>query len=97
MTLPVRLLDDAVADLYDIQEWGAGVFGATHAVTFAERLLERLALIGTQPGMGRTGRISGTREWPLDGTPFLVIYRELPGSVDVLRILHGAQQWPDDG
>ena len=96
MTRPVRLLDDAVADLHQIQEWGAGIFGAAHAVDFAERLLERLALLGTQPGMGRVGRVPETREWPLDGTPFLVIYRERPDSVEVLRVLHGARRWPPE-
>lgn len=94
MTLPVRLLDDAVLDLAGIQEWGAERFGAVHAVAFAERLLDRLALIGTQPGMGRVGRVADTREWPLDGTPFLVVYRRQPESVDVLRILPGARRWP---
>lgn len=95
MTRPVRLLDDAVTDLDGIQAWGVQMFGAMHALAFAERLLERLALIETQPGMGRAGRVPETREWPLDGTPFLVVYRERQDSVDVLRILHGARQWPE--
>jgi toxin ParE1/3/4 len=94
MSLPVRLLDDALADLDDIQTWGAEEFGPAHAIAFGESLLDRLALLSAHPRIGRVGRVDGTREWPLLGTPFIVVYREPGQSVDVLRILHGARQWP---
>ena len=47
--------------------------------------------------MGRPGRVKGTRELVVSGTPFLVVYRVQPDSVFILRLLHGAQRWPDRG
>ena len=45
------------------------------------------------PNRGRTGRVEGTRELVLTG-PFLAVYEVGEEEVRVLRILHGARQWP---
>lgn len=45
--------------------------------------------------IGRAGRKKGTREWVINGTPFIVVYRiktQLK-RIEIIRILHGAQQW----
>lgn len=63
-------------------EIGATIFRAV------ENLLEF-------PQMGRLGRVRGIRELVVSGTPFLVVYRLQPDSVYILRLLHGAQNWPD--
>ena len=49
-----------------------------------------------QPEMGRPGRVDGTRELVIGRTPFMVIYRIKPRAkrIELLRLLHGAQQWP---
>jgi len=48
------------------------------------------------PELGRPGRIDGTRELVLSGTPFIVVYRSRPQSsrIEILHFLHGAQQRP---
>jgi plasmid stabilization system protein ParE len=46
--------------------------------------------------MGRPGRIEGTRELVISRTPYIAAYRIAGDNVRVLRVLHGAQQWPDD-
>lgn len=46
------------------------------------------------PAMGRAGRKQGTRELVIPHTPFIVVYREQQGRLEILRVLHGAQQWP---
>lgn len=58
-----------------------------------ERQSERLAAF---PLMGREGRVEGTRELVITGTPFILVYRVPPGGgqVQILRLLHGAQRWP---
>ena len=45
---------------------------------------------------GRQGRLKNTRELVIDGVPFIVIYREniSTNCIEVLRVLHDAQQWP---
>jgi len=49
-----------------------------------------------QPGLGRPGRVKGTRELVISRTPFIIVYRVRPKAkrVELLQLLHGAQQWP---
>jgi toxin ParE1/3/4 len=46
------------------------------------------------PEIGRLGRLAGTRELVINRTPFIAIYRTRPDSIQILRLLHGAQLWP---
>jgi toxin ParE1/3/4 len=46
------------------------------------------------PRVGRLGRVHGTRELVVGGTPYLIIYRVESDAVVILRLLHGAQRWP---
>jgi plasmid stabilization system protein ParE len=46
--------------------------------------------------MGRPGRIEGTRELVISRTPYIAAYRIVGNTVRILRVLHGAQQWPDE-
>ncbi|MEI8119137.1 MAG: type II toxin-antitoxin system RelE/ParE family toxin [Methylophilaceae bacterium] len=46
------------------------------------------------PKLGRPGRVKGTRELVVSRTPFIVVYRIKGEMVQILRVLHGAQQWP---
>jgi len=46
------------------------------------------------PQLGRADRVKGTRELVIPRTQFIAIYRVAGDAVQILRILHGAQQWP---
>jgi addiction module RelE/StbE family toxin len=46
------------------------------------------------PNMGRQGRVENTRELVVVGTPFIVAYVVMPDRVKLLRVLHGARDWP---
>jgi toxin ParE1/3/4 len=46
------------------------------------------------PRRGRLGRIEGTRELVFSGLPYIVVYRIEAQIVEVVRIYHGAQDWP---
>jgi addiction module RelE/StbE family toxin len=48
------------------------------------------------PESGRPGRVAGTRELVVPHTPFIAAYIVAAERVRILRILHGAQVWPDD-
>lgn len=63
------------------------------AVTVDNRIEEQVERLLHFPKMGRTGRIEGTRELVIQHTPYIVAYRVK--SYRVLRILHGAQRWPE--
>ncbi len=45
--------------------------------------------------MGRPGRVKGTRELVVGNTPYVIAYRVEPDAVVILRLLHGAQKWPN--
>jgi len=53
-------------------------------------------ILPDHPRAGRQGRLKNTRELVIDGVPFIVIYREniSTNCIEVLRVLHDAQQWP---
>lgn len=53
----------------------------------------QLRHLTTYPHAGRPGRVEGTRELIVARTPFIVIYT-VGDAVELLRLLHGAQQWP---
>ncbi len=46
------------------------------------------------PALGRPGRISGTRELVVSGTPYIVPYRMHGDVVQLIRVLHAARKWP---
>lgn len=48
------------------------------------------------PEMGRPGRIKTTCELVIGRTLFIVAYRIKDDRIEILRVLHGAQQWPNN-
>jgi len=50
--------------------------------------------LSTFPERGRTGRIEGTRELVVSALPWIAVYRVRDGAVEVVRVYHGAQNWP---
>jgi toxin ParE1/3/4 len=48
------------------------------------------------PKLYRSGRVAGTREMVVHRN-YVVIYKENETTISILRVLHGAQQWPPDG
>ena len=65
------------------------------ALAVDEALSKQLNLLKEFPQMGRSGRVEGTRELVVQGTPFIVAYQVRKDLVRILRIVHGAQLWPD--
>lgn len=64
-----------------------------------ERVLTAIFTIAEQleafPFMGREGDVPGTREIIVPCTPFRLIYTlDDPHFIDVIRVLHGARQYP---
>ncbi|MFZ3339810.1 MAG: type II toxin-antitoxin system RelE/ParE family toxin [Terriglobales bacterium] len=47
------------------------------------------------PSLGRPGRISGTRELVVSGTPYIVPYRVRGDVVQLIRVFHAARKWPN--
>ncbi len=65
----------------------------------ATRIVERIRIAVERlqqfPAIGRSGRVAGTRELVVAGTPYIVAYRIKGESVEIITVLHSAQRWPD--
>ena len=70
--------------------------GVGAADQFLERIQQAASILARHPMAGRTGRIPGTRELVVPGTPWILPYRIKRGFVDILGVLHGAHKWPDE-
>ena len=46
------------------------------------------------PALGRPGRVMGTRELIVPGTPYMVPYRVRGNGLEILRVFHAARKWP---
>ncbi len=60
----------------------------------AQQIADSAKLLLRQPQMGRMGRVSGTREWVVNHTPYLLIYRVADNELQVLSVIHSKQRWP---
>jgi toxin ParE1/3/4 len=60
-----------------------------------KRIRDAARLLSDQPNAGRPGRVHGTRELVITGTPFILPYRVVRNTVQILRVLHGARKWPE--
>jgi plasmid stabilization system protein ParE len=57
-------------------------------------LLEAVERLAELPGLGRPGRVAGTRELVVPGTPYVIPYRVRGDHLDVIAVFHGRQRWP---
>jgi toxin ParE1/3/4 len=46
------------------------------------------------PNRCRRGRRANTRELDVPALPFVIVYRVVDDTVQILRVLHDAQTWP---
>ena len=81
--------------LEDIRERIA-VDNPVAARRIVERIRAAVTRLAVSPALGRPGRVVGTGELVISGTPYIVPYRVKGDIVQIITILHGAQRWPDD-
>ena len=91
--MQLRWTEEAANDLERIAD-----YLLIHAPGRAQQLIERVynapTTLLTFPNRGRQGKKEGTRELVLAPLPYVVVYAVRGEVVFVVRILHGAQQWP---
>jgi addiction module RelE/StbE family toxin len=57
-----------------------------------ERIKERVVALQDNPAIGRPGRVPGTRELIVSGTPYLIPYRIRDSRLEILRVYHSARR-----
>jgi addiction module RelE/StbE family toxin len=58
------------------------------------KIIRAVSILGEQPGIGRPGRVPGTKELVVPGLPYLVPYRVKDEIIQVLRVYHTSRKWP---
>ncbi len=64
------------------------------ALRTARAIYQQLEQLKMFPNSGRPGRVDGTREITFAPLPFIVVYRVKQSLIEIARVLHGAQRWP---
>ena len=82
----------AVADLMAIVDYISDDNPAA-AQNLKDDIETKVSRLRKNPRLYRKGRVEDTREMVVRSN-YLVVYTEDAGAVTILRILHGAQQWP---
>ena len=87
---------DAVRDVQ--QAWS---YIAADNEAAASKVIDRIITSGERlsrfPRLGRYGRETGTREFSVPKTRYILIYNIIGKDVEILRALHSARDWPPKG
>jgi toxin ParE1/3/4 len=92
----VRWTEPALSDLKAIHAF-IGKENPHAADRVASRILEAVDALERFPNRGRLGPDGVARELVLKGWPWIVVYDVLMDEVQVLRVLHGAQERKSGG
>ena len=92
--MQIRWQDDAISDLIQVRRFIA-MDNPSAAARVANRIRSAVPELARQPGMGRPGRVPGTRERVLVDVPCIIAYRVEEDSVVALRVLHTSRKWPE--
>ena len=67
----------------------------TAAADVVLKIWNAAKMLAGQPGMGRPGRVPGTRELVIPGLSYILPYVEKEGAVFILRVMHTSMKWPE--
>jgi len=65
------------------------------ATSQVQMLMQGAGTLVQFPNLGRPGRRPGTRELIVNRTPYVLPCRVGQGRIEILRVLHTRQRWPD--
>lgn len=86
LPLAVRNRDSQLAHIAERNPWAA--------IDMGDAIGSAVRRLAEHPRLGRPGRVKGTRELVVTGTPYVIAYRVEAETIVILRLLHGAQRWP---
>ena len=89
----IRWTPSATEDLRQITNY---LFEKTpeNAAKMIREIYSVPASLARFPNSGRAGKKSGTREWIMPSLPYVIVYQVKADALNVVRVLHGAQDWP---
>ncbi len=90
--MAVKWTKTALANLVTIVEY-IEKDNAERTKSFALKYKRKTNSLAGFPGMGRPGRLIGTRELVIHPN-YIIPYRMRGGVVEILRVKHVARRWP---
>jgi addiction module RelE/StbE family toxin len=90
----LRWTEEAASDLESIQDY-LFEHAPSRAPDVVIRVYNAPSGLLSFPHRGRIGKKPGTRELVLAPLPYVLIYRIQGEVIHIVRILHGAQDWPE--
>ena len=91
--MKIRWVSLSLTDIEDAADFIA-LDNPEAARKIVKRIWEAAKLLAEHPDAGRAGRVPGTRELIIGGTPFILPYRVKDNTVQILRVLHSSRKWP---
>jgi toxin ParE1/3/4 len=93
--MKVRWTRQALGDLQHVHE-----YIAEESIQAAGEMVSRIHQAVTlnlkeHPRMGKEGRVTGTRELILAGTPYLLVYVLEGSEIQIVTVLHSSRRWPE--
>jgi plasmid stabilization system protein ParE len=59
------------------------------------RIQDATDRLKNHPQMRRPGRVQGTRELVIAGSPYSVVYILGDSEIQIVAVIHSAMRWPD--
>ena len=91
--MQVRWTLNALENLNDAVEYIAAD-NIKASAEVAQRIWDAAQMLARQPGVGRPGKVSGTREFVIPGLPYIMQYVGKEGVVIILRVMHTSMRVP---
>ncbi len=93
--MKVRWTRPALTDLIEAQTYFSQD-NPEMARTIAQRLWDSTRRLADNPQIGRPGHATGTREWVVSHTPYLIVYRLREETIEILRLWHTRRDWQSE-
>ena len=90
--LQVEWTEPALADFIEIETYLAQQ-SPEAAQMIGQRVWDASQRLGEHPQMGRDGYVEGTREWVVQKTPCLLVYRIEAKQIEIVHVHHERKNW----
>ena len=92
--LKLNFTPQARDDLIIIRDWIA-IDNEQAADRVLSRIRQTVEMFAQFPMLGRKGRVADTREFPVTGLPYLIVYRIASNDdIDILTVMHSSRNYP---
>lgn len=65
------------------------------ALRVVSAIRDATRMLAEHPGIGRTGRVDGTRELVIPRLPYILPYQVEDRVIRILAVMHTSRKWPE--